>query len=505
MALSAYTSTNRSTLPVLPQSGESIGNAAAALLAAHATVMALGLATLLVLAGKTSLPNDGVTTLSFVLVVLAAWLLISWKLAGGKFLHPYGLFLLAAIPFHVGFSMLRIAREDSQMLLLAEVSDASIARTLVLVTACLAALHLGALTAHAWYAYLETGPTSTAETADDADVRTVGWILLSVSLVPTILMLAGHVQTVFAGGYLELFLLERSLETATPGMAVQRLLSPFFIPGIMFLVAGSRNSPGARRTAFALLTLYSVVYLYVGFRANALIPLAVFAWLWHRSVRRLPLGLIGAAGAGFLVLVAPIIRAVRDVSGLDRLSPSALMDAYASGQNPLTSLLSELGSTVFVVSYTTELVPSVRPHEWGVGYLHALVNAIPMVTWHDPYGNAGDWLAWELRPDWAEGGFGFAYSFIAEAYLNFGWLGAPIMMIAFGAAIVALSRWVSRGADAVRYGFVAAFLPTLIFMVRNESITLSRTLFWYALLPLAAVHFLRTTRRRHGKVEVFRG
>jgi oligosaccharide repeat unit polymerase len=146
------------------------------------------------------------------------------------------------------------------------------------------------------------------------------------------------------------------------------------------------------------------------------------------------------------------------------------------------------------VGYTIELVPSVRAFETGATYVGAIVNAIPMLSWSRPYGFATDWLAWTVKPEWAASGFGFGYSFIAEAYLNFGWIGIPIVCVIIGFLAVSLVRW--AGSDAARLVVVAVFIPSFLFFVRGESVDLFRPLLWRGLLPyFVLVMIIKLSRR----------
>jgi oligosaccharide repeat unit polymerase len=434
---------------------------------------------------------------SMALLLLCAWSILSWKMATGSIFDPYGLFLLAAIPFHAGYSLLWLLGEADPVVLSAGVSQQVLGQTLLFVNGSLGMLHLGALMARAWTDRIPAARPA-SDRVQDADLRLVGWVLLSLVAVPLVLEFRGYLDAVFVGGYKDLFLQRQNPGSASAGGTLVDLITPFFIPGVMFLLAGSRKSRIGRWVATGSLLLYSAVYLYIGFRAYALIPIVVLAWAWHHCIRPLPLRTLGLAGLAFFLIVAPLVRTFRGLSGAERLSPEAILQAYGTVENPVLRLIGELGSSVFTISYTSQLVPSVRPHEWGLGYLRAALNALPVIDIPNAYGDSGVWLAWEIRPEWAAGGFAYGYSFIAEAYLNFGFLGGPLFLLALGIALVLLSRWAAETRNPARIAFVASFLPLLLFFVRGESVNLARPILWYSLIPFAAVHLLRRYRSRIG-------
>jgi hypothetical protein len=96
----------------------------------------------------------------------------------------------------------------------------------------------------------------------------------------------------------------------------------------------------------------------------------------------------------------------------------------------------------------------------------------------------------------AAAGGGLGYSFIAEAYLNFGWFGAPIWLAFIGYLLMRLFMQ-SDTSDPARHAMVASFLSFFFVFTRGESAIVVRGLVWYACLPylLAAILTIRGRRR----------
>lgn len=422
--------------------------------------------------------------LAVVQLGMLAWILFSWRLVSGTILNPFGLFLLATGAFHCSVSFLIIAGQQDSMALVGELSTLTLCRTLLAVTISLGMLYLGALAASS------QSKEAFAEIQKDRSFLTpTGLFFLALSAPGIGASFAVMLDAVGTGGYIALF-----QDSARVG-AVNTLLGlseSFFLVGAMMLIVG-RNHIG-RVLGLVVVVIRSAVFLYLGYRAYALLPLVAVVWLVHTTNHRLPLKTVGVAGLLTLFVVGPLVRGVRDTVGLDRWSISNIIETWRSLENPFTALLSDMGSSVLTVAYTLELVPATRPFELGLGYLRALSNAIPVFDWTSSYGYASSWLAWAIKPEWASGGFGFGYSFIAESFLNFGWLGVVIMSLAIGFAIVKMSEWVR--ANPLRAVVVAVFLPSLLFFSRGESIDLIRPLLWQALLPCAFIWFLRQINRR---------
>lgn len=434
------------------------------------------------------------TPCSVALLVLFAWMLVSWSLTSGTLFNLYGLFLMAAMPFHGGYAVLHLLRQESQVTLLADVSPATLALTLALVLFCFAFLHLGALLREVLWPRLASGREGVPEEAEPRTVYLVGWLLIAVAFVPMVQEIRGALAVVMSTGYKGLF--QGAVIEGDAGNTVSGLLSSFFLPGVLYLLAGSRDRWIGRVVSLGLVLGYAGAYLFMGYRAYAFLPLLAYAWLWHRCIRPLPLVPFSLAGLGLFLFVAPLVRHVRNLEGSARLAPSVVWEAYTSVENPVLALMGEMGGTLLTVSYTSELVPSVRPFEGGMGYLRAWLNAVPVLDVPNVYGDWSIWLAWQVKPLWAANGFGFGYSFIAEAYANFGWMGAPLALAVLGWLAVWLMRWAERTPDPARFALVAAFLPAFLFYARGEMISLSRPLLWYALTPWLAVLLLREARRR---------
>ena len=381
------------------------------------------------------------------------------------------------------------------MWLTSRVTENALAETLTFVVGGYAMLHLGALLVSA---VASREPDFERPLHDGTRIYQVGWLLLAIATLPLLIKMRASIETVLSGGYISLFEGGSREESRSGLQGLISLFSDFFLPGVMFLLAGSRNRPLGKFVATLGLLLYSGSYLFLGFRAFSLIPIAVFVWVWHRTIKRLPILPVALVGGSLFLIVAPLVRQIRDLSGSNRMSLQALWDAYAGADNPVLALIAELAGSVLTITFTTELVPDIRPFELGYGYLKALANAIPILDMPDAYGYAGTWLAYAITPSLAVGGFGFGFSFMAEAYLNFGWIGGILMLGGIGAAIAGLQRWADRSGDLARFAFIASFLPVLIFYARGESISLSRPILWYAMIPYALVLLLRSMDRRIG-------
>jgi hypothetical protein len=217
-------------------------------------------------------------------------------------------------------------------------------------------------------------------------------------------------------------------------------------------------------------------------------------WLYHRRVRSVfgfkTLALITIA----ILPVLSLVRAVRDVSGPDKLSASAILDAWRGLDNPAVAAIAEMGRTQAITAYTLNLVPSVQPFAYGTSYLYASLSLFPNVSdsVHPSVrlGSPATSLVNTVDPTRAQVGGGLGYSFIAEAYYNFGWTIGVLSISVLGALYGRLVIWADKEGSTAELALLAAFTFVFLVYARGESASIFRGLAWYAAIPYFAIRLL---------------
>ncbi len=437
---------------------------------------------------------------SILLLISFVWSLWSWKRLTGSVFDPYGLFLIAAFLFNAGSAFLYVVHMNNTGIMILDSSfpAAVTLQTLLLVFLAMGAFHLGALIA----AGGETGTLFPGLSAVDEqspsaeEIRFVGWALIIISAVPMVLQLKQAASIVLASGYFALY----QQDYAMGLQASAQFLASFLVPGALVLLAGSKQSRAGRVTSMSVIVLYALVQLFLGSRYHAIGPVIAYAWLWHRVIRPIPRWLLLSASFFVFVVVFPVIAATRDTSGADRLSVHTLATAFSGVNNPFVAVLTETGGTMVTIAHTLTFVPSVRGYDLGEQYFFAALTLIPNLFWavHPAieHGLASDWLVWLVDPSFASQGGGFGYSFIAEAYLNFGWPGAPLFLGLVGFLFAKLVFWACRMGSPAKLAVIASFTGFVIFWARGESIDVVRPLVWYALVPYLLIRLVASIDSR---------
>jgi hypothetical protein len=449
------------------------------------------------------------------ILIASVWFIASWVWITRQLFHPYVIFLVSAILFNAGQALLEVFHANRLGILRGSFSGATIADTLLFVLLSLAAFHFGALLCLTASNVLTTSkqrlarrsrPSRLVRTtqrpvmpsfrsqsdAIDAPLDTapgaigVGWGLTAFAFLPFVYVFIKSLQVVLSRGYQGLFQGEQETSVA----AAPDVVGGFIVPAAIFLLAGSADKqssirrPWIRNVAIGLMVLYIMSRFFLGERRKVATAVAGILWLWHARVAKLPtLLLLGLSLA--LAILFPLVASTRNSAAQQGFD--AIQAQLYGVNNPIFATLSEMGGTMMTVAATMELVPSARPFQMGADYGYALLTLFPNLFWkvHPTIerGLAGNWLTWAIDPEFAARGGGYGYSFIAEAYLNFGWVGGPGMLGLIGFAYTALTLWSVNSRSAARMALIGTFTCYFPFFARSEAALHVRALVWYTVFP----------------------
>lgn len=431
-------------------------------------------------------PGDVQSTIYSLCVIFTAnfvWSICSWYCLTGKLFDFYQMFLAAASFFNGGQFMLELLNLNNKGLLESKFNDELTLQTLFVVTTSLAALHLGALLARA--GFQNSNPVIPREAKEQlaGNLRLVGIGLLAIAIPGAILVFREVLSVVMTGGYVGIFQQSAQMSFSV----LPKVLSAFVIPGAMFLLAGAEDSHKLKLLAAGTVLWFAGMQFIVGERHNGALALMCLAWMWHRRVNKLNPVLLLGSGLILLGIVFPMVRAIRDSSGNERASSEQWIESFLSVENPAVSAIHEMGGSVYTLAHTMTIVPSLRGYDYGASYGYALLTLVPNLFWdlHPSIaaGIPGEWISWEIEPWAAARGIGMGYSFIAEAYLNFGPLGAALFLFCFGWVYARFVLWSDQVAYPARMAMAASAAFFFIFVARAEMAVIVRGLVWYAWIP----------------------
>ena len=445
-----------------------------------ATVVVAGLSASLA-AGV--IPSVNVASVVFTLCIV--WMLFSWARIVHTIVSPYWIFVLVAALFNGGHALLQVFGLNPNGVLESSFSIVTTSSTIIYASLSMMLMHCGAL----WRMVRERQgvPEPASEDLEKGAVW-LGLLLVVISVVPMYLQLREDFGDVLNVGYMGLY--QRELRTNID--AWQALLAQFMLPGAFLLAAGSRRYRGIQRLALALAVIYALSYLFMGYRSAAGAAIAAFGWIWHARLSKLPLYPSLAAGVLVVFVVFPMIRLHRVTTGEDRLSWTSFVSTLDSYENPASASLSEMGGTMETLAYTMDLVPNDRDYEYGKTYAFAALTILPNIfgTARHPSverGTASDWLVRTVSYNTASQGGGLGFSFLAEAYLNFGWAAPPLVMILLGFGFAAAECFAARSASPAATSLMGVILFFGLIYARAESTDIARSIVWCGFIPLAVL------------------
>jgi len=441
-----------------------------------------------------NLPADSlIYPVSVVLTILCAVQLWSWHRVSGSLFDPYMMFAVTAMMFNGSRATLEIFGLNHTKVIGPQFSDQTTITTLFLVTLGLWSFHTGGMLGVPERRPVQARRRQIEDSYSDS-LRVLGWTLVCIAAVPSFILLRQAITVVMSSGYMALF----QQEAPTSLEAGPQVLAAFLVPGTLLVAAASKGKRLQLRITIALIGLYALVQLFLGCRFAAASSVVTYVWVWHRCIK--PISKIPTIiGLVSVVVVMPLVQVTRSFVGEDRLSRSALTQAYASIDNPAVATISEAGGTAATVAYTVELVPEFRPYDYGTSYAFGLLTLMPNLFWdlHPAitHGTPGAWLVQTVDPKQAAQGGGLGYSFIAEAYLNAGWAGVVLVSGALGFAFARLATSFCGSGDLAKIACTAAILAFTLKYARSDCTEIVRGIVWYAWGPYA---FAKAISRKPG-------
>lgn len=121
----------------------------------------------------------------------------------------------------------------------------------------------------------------------------------------------------------------------------------------------------------------------------------------------------------------------------------------------LNPAIGELGAPWFVA---LDLASSGVIEEGRNTILNSFGVLVPKIIWPGRPLGAAEWFVQEFYPSVAEQGGGFAFSFVIEVLLNFGWLGVLIVGVGLGWGAKVLMANLSWRGGAILVVFVLCFM-----------------------------------------------
>ena len=407
-------------------------------------------------------------------MVQLIYCIMSWMRRGNQFISPYVLFLLALYIFSYGQSFLWAFGLESERTLIgfygitvSEIFDAQV-QTLIM----LGFFHIGA---SFWFTVRSSSIRKFESPKDSrANLKLIGWLLFIVSAVPYVMETIHDMILSMTQGYGAIY------GEGKVGMDnLSSFIAGYFIPSVICLFISYKDNKFMRLFFLSILSLNIIAILLTGGRSNAVILLAILVILYNYLVKKFTKKwlLVGLLGGFALLQVLAYVGETRTDGGR-----SASIEGIKVENNAAVDAVAEMGSTMFCLIKTQELVPSRYDYRYGRSYAYSFTTLVPNLGFWQIHpaakeSNLGDWLSDALNL-----GYGTGFSMCAEAYANFGKLGF-IMFFIWGWFLASIFGKIEISAQTRNYALMAFLLILFWYFLklpRNNFINLVRPIFFVA-------------------------
>lgn len=256
-----------------------------------------------------------------------------------------------------------------------------------------------------------------------------GYLLIIIGIIPFTTTLINNIQVFVTYGYSGYYKME--------DVRVSNLFSGFLYyvyTGTIFVIVSS--SMKIKKVMVLFLLVFSIIKFLLGDRGDGIVfalssYLLYVKFIQNNNKNNNMKNFVSISVIALLLMtLIPVISIYRH----DNLSISTLIETLLS-ENPIVSTLQNLGSTLYPLAKTIELIPSYEDPIYGGSYFTSLLLLIPSIfrfgiigeiTSNPLYYSPANWIMDVLNMSYGPG-----FTPFAEAYLNFGWLGT-IFMVFYG-------------------------------------------------------------------------
>lgn len=400
--------------------------------------------------------------------------IISWMKRGNQFISPYIIFLFALYIFSFGQSFLWALGVKGQRMLVGfyGITIADIFYAQVLTIVMLAFFHIGA----SYWITKKAKPLSRQQFGNDniARLKTIGWLLFLVSVVPYVTETVNDMIMSVRMGYGAIY-----GEGKVGFDNLGGFIAEYFIPSVICLFIAYKDNKSVLWFLVVILLMNIFAIMITGGRSNAVIIIAILLVLYNYLIKRFTKKwlLVGVVGVILLLQVLSFVGATRTQGGR-----SVTVDDIKIEDNAAVDAIAEMGGSMFCLIKTQELVPEKYDYRYGKSYAFAFTTLIPNLGFWDIHpakkeSNLSDWLTDALGLDYGSG-----FSMCAEAYANFGNLGF-IVFFFWGWFFASVFGKIEISVETRNYALLAFLLILFWFFLklpRNNFINLVRPIFFIA-------------------------
>ena len=438
--------------------------------------------------------------ISWIYIIVGYVFIITNCVRQKRIINAYFMIVILSVFFYYGQHILAIIdqrylfTQQNYHILDGRISDASIIHATFLAMECLLMMYAGfeCITKNE-NIDLEVTDNYQLDESKMYSLRVASWVLLAISIIPTIQYLMAQFSLTQVYGYLG----RRNLETETNyyqilGVGTTTIyISGLFLPSLYGLLIGYKDHKH-KGFIYALAAGYCVLYYLTGSRFMILkLLITVFLiqaiWIKPFTKKDIKTYLLIAFVMAIVFSLGNILRSIGNTS--DATVKSAIDELNLGG------MLWEPGIAFTTISNIIENCPSRVDFFYGKSVLGAVLQCLPSFLRFGFFEeNSLQVSATFSHLYYNTTLFGYGSSFIAEAYYNFGYL-IHIFMLIYGMLLkrIDISLYVSKARQSpYTFLLLSTLCGSLVFGVRNDLSAIPRDLLLTAVIVVVFAIVIRS-------------
>jgi hypothetical protein len=409
-----------------------------------------------------------------VVILQILWMLWSWKVLRGGLFNLYGLTCFVILITHGSIPVILLfgmhpAFTSSTNAMVLSFSSYDIWKGAFLIAIFLGVFHFGALSSKHKNTFLKKINKQVSTSA----IEYSGWFFLIIGAL-------GFMEYMISvGAQLKNLNYEIYFYGAQVAGTFAYNLMYFMLVGAFLLIVTGKGKIITLVVSTSSIIIWIIGFAIIGSRNKSVFVLIALIYLFRQIGIKVPLSII-YGGMVAIVLSAWIWGNYRQ-SGSFLLGNSSVSILYV-----VNASLSQLGVYFYFVIATVKRFADIFSINYGTSYLNMLSFSIPFGQRFYLNMQPVTWLAQTYFSNILSrfDRYGTGFSFIAEAYESFFWLGAVVMYV-LGRMIAFFSN--SANNNRLTLFFVSATMLFFLFFPRDVFMGLARGLLWYGFIPILVI------------------
>jgi len=457
--------------------------------------------------------NHNLYSIGILAIISYCMFFLSWWRHYKIKLNFYTIFLAFTLAFFWGqfiLLLLGIPLDSGRVLLDGRIPYNKLIETGILILNSMFLLHLGVLFSTLKInkyndLFYNNSEKINVNHKNNDSLKKVGYILLLISILPSFYVLFNNLIITMTQGYGAIF--QSEMYTTGGFNNITRFLSLFTMPSFLMLFITCKNDKSLKYLTI-LFTVYLSLYFVSGSRMGGLMLLSIMFLVKHYWYKPIKIKEIATKYIFIFIIGITLMSTISEVRNIFFLQDS-IRGTFVDGvknvflNNPIFSILREMGFTFIATATVITYSPSVVPYAYGQSYINSVLMIFPNLFW-DVHPAALTNTDIVFKNFYTQYG-GIGSSFIAEAYWNFGYF-SIILALVFGVIIGTLTKQMAKYAanrNTRMFFLVVYALQVILTYVRSDTITFWRNFTYYGVLPVIVAwllsHFYKSSRVRQIK------